>query len=94
MRHLALTVLACLLALPAQAGSTMWSSGTANWFYMCANSEPMNIYIRHSDRTITPFALGPGQSLRTFVQRGDMVTWRCDARAVPFDEFIYVVTVP
>jgi len=61
---------------------------------MCANSEPMNIYIRHSDRTITPFALGPGQSLRTFVQRGDMVTWRCDARAVPFDEFIYVVTVP
>jgi len=94
MRLIAAAFLASILALPAEAGSTMWNDGVANWFYQCANGEPMNIYIRHRDRSITPYVLGPGRTLRTPVDRGDMVSWRCDARAVPFDQFIYIVTSP
>jgi len=80
----------------AHAGSTMWSGGTANWFYQCANREPMAIIIRHRDRTTTQFSLGPGETLRTQVQRGDVVATRCDDRFVPLglDKFTSIVTVP
>ena len=96
MGRLLVCVMACALANPALAGSSLSSSGYANWFYACANSEPMNIIIRHRDRTFTQFALRPGETLRTPVQRGDVVATRCDARSVPLsiDKFTAIVTVP
>jgi hypothetical protein len=89
-------VLACTFASPALAGSSMSRSGYANWYYACANGEPMNILIRHRDRTFTEFSLTPGQALRTFVQQGDLVATRCDSRSVPLtlNRFTYVVTMP
>jgi hypothetical protein len=89
-------MLACVFAGPALAGSTMRGSGYANWFYACANREPMNILILHRDQTITQFSLMPGQTVRTFVQLADRVATRCDDRSVPlgFDRFAYIVTAP
>jgi hypothetical protein len=94
MIRILVAILACLLAVPAEAGSTMWSGGVANWFYTCANDEPMNIYILHPDESLTQLSLARGQILRTPVRRGDLVSWRCDNRAVPLGEFRYIVTVP
>lgn len=89
-------MLACVFASPALAGSTMLGSGDANWFYECANREPMNILILHRDQTITRFSLMKGQTLRTFVHLADRVATRCDSRFVPlsFYSFAYIVTVP
>lgn len=75
--------LACLCAGSAMAGSSLSSGGYANWFYACANNEPMNILILHGDRTVTQFSLTRGQRVRTFVEQGDLVATRCDSRYVP-----------
>ncbi len=81
-------------AIPAYAGSSLLGAGSANWFYACANSEPMNTVIGHRDGTTTQFSLLPGQTLRTQVRQGDGVAWRCGAAVTPADRFIYIVTVP
>jgi len=86
--------LAIAAAGPAHAGSSLLSSGAANWFYACAGGMPMNFVIRHGDQSITQFSLLPGQTLRNAVQRGDVVTWHCGAPVGPSDKYMYIVTSP
>ena len=94
MSRLFIAVLACTLAVPALAGSSLLSGGTANWFYACANGEAMNILVRHRDRTTTQFSLLPGQTLQTPVRQGDVAASRCDGRFVSANTFAYIVTMP
>jgi hypothetical protein len=94
MGRLLVAMLACTLAGPALAGSSLLSGGTANWFYACANGEQMSILVRHRDQTTTQFSLLPGQTLRTPVRQGDVAASRCDGRFVPAATFAYIVTMP
>jgi hypothetical protein len=95
MVRISALLLACAVAGSAHAGSTMYGSGYANWFYSCANNESMHVLIRHSDQTMTRFTMLHGQTARTFVRRGDLVATQCDARSVPLSNmFNYIVTAP
>lgn len=94
MRRFFLAIMACALAGPATASTSLLESGMASWFYQCANHEPMTILILHIDGTSSQFALGPGEMRRTYIRRGDLATWRCDAWPVPPENYRYVPTLP
>ncbi len=70
-------VMMLAFAGPALASTSLLGSGNANWYYACSGGRTMNLAIRHADGTMTRFALGPGESVRRAVQRGDLEAWRC-----------------
>ena len=73
--------IAVLLAAPTLADTSYRGGGTSNWFYNCANDQPMNVLIEHADRSTTEFSLRRGEVVREPVERGDWAAWRCGARA-------------
>jgi hypothetical protein len=87
-------VMTLALAAPALAGTSLLGSGDANWYYACSAGRTMNLAIRHADGTMTRFALGPGESVRRPVQRGDLEAWRCGGAVDPRARFLYIVTMP
>jgi hypothetical protein len=81
------------LAGPVSAGTSLLGPGYTNWFYACSDGRAMNLAIRHSDGTLTRFSLGPGDSTRSTVERGDLVAWRCGAPVDRAGPFIFIVTL-
>lgn len=79
---------------PAFASTSLLGPGNANWFYACGGGQMMNFAIRHTDGSLTRFSLGPGESVRTAVQQGDVEAWRCGAPVDPAANFLFIVTVP
>jgi hypothetical protein len=82
------------LAGPALASTSLLGPGYANWFYACSGGRTMNLAIHHADGTMTQFSLGPGETIRSLVQRGDLEAWRCGGAVDPAARFQYIVTVP
>ena len=85
---------AMALAAPALAGTSLLGPGETNWFYACGGGRMMNLAIRHTDGTMTRFALGPGERVRRPVRRGDVEAWRCGGAVDPAARFLYIVTLP
>ena len=93
-----------VIARPAAGTMRMWvpagllgrshGAGETNWFYACAQGQPMNVVVRHLDRTVTAFTILPGQHLRTAVQRGDVEAWRCGGPVADTARYLNVVTLP
>ena len=94
MGRLIAFIIAVAIAAPAEAGTSLLGGGAANWFYACAGTQPMNIVIRHTDNSLMQFSLLRGESVRTPVQRGDVVAWRCGAPVDLAQRFIFIVTLP
>jgi hypothetical protein len=83
-----------LAAGTATASTSLLGAGETNWFYACGEGQPMNVVVRHLDRTVTEFTILPGQHLRSFVQRGDVEAWRCGGPVAATARYLNVVTVP
>jgi len=74
--------LAAGFAGSALAGTSELSGGVSNWFYNCANDEPMNVVIQHANRSTTTFTVLRGDVVRERVQPGDKAAWSCGDRRV------------
>lgn len=76
------------------ATSSRLASGSTFWFYTCSGDQAMYIGVLGPDHKVRNVAsLLPGDTTHVWVDKGELVSWRCGAPVTRGDYFIYA-TVP
>lgn len=74
----------------ADAASSRVTGGSSDWFYNCANGQPMYIALKGADGNVRNVAtLGPGGHVVIQVSKGEMQSWSCGGPVSASSYFAY-----
>ena len=75
------------------ASSSAIAGGSTFWFYSCSGEQAMFIGVLGADHKVRNVAtLEPGDTIRIWIDKGQLVSWRCGVPVTKSDYFIYATT--